>query len=457
MAGEIVTLPYSPRPFWKDVLHKALSEHRFAVIVAHRRFGKSIGMVNHMIRDAIQCDKISPQYAMIGPYANQMVKIAWEPLKYYTKDIVGRKVNENEKYIEFPTKHAGAAGARIYIMGADKPDRARGMYFDGVILDEYADMKPSMWTKIVRPAIEDRQGYCYFIGTPKGQNSFYELYRKAKRSKRWFTALYDVYHTGIFTPKQIEEIKEDMSDTEFAQEFLCDFAQAAYNDVFSMELLDKAFGKLLNEKDVPEDLPVILGTDIARYGDDRTVIWKRKGLMAFAKPYVYKGLNTMEVADRVIMAINETRAEMNFIDVGNMGAGVVDRVRQMGYHNISEVAFQGRAVDNDRYENIRAEMYFKLKEWIEAGGAIPEEPGLRDELACLKYKFSKHGKIVLTPKDEIKEMLNRSPDLADGLALTFARPVAPRYGQRGRNKERYMCNTEYCVLDSAANDFLGGL
>lgn len=457
MAEGVVTLPYVPRPFWRDTLHKELSAHRFAVIVAHRRFGKTIGMVNHLIRDAIQNDKISPQYALIAPYANQMVKIAWAPLKYYTHNIVGVKVNENEKYVELPSKHEGAVGARIYLIGADNPDRHRGMYFDGVVLDEYADMKPSMWTEIVRPAIEDRKGYCYFIGTPKGQNNFYEIYKKAKRSPRWFAAFYDVYHTGIFDKEQIEGLKEDMSDTEFNQEYLCDFSKAAYNDVFSMDMLDKAFGKLLTEKDVPQDMPMILGTDVARYGDDRTVIWKRKGLMAYAKPYVYKGLNTMEVADRVIDANNEAKADMNFVDVGNMGAGVVDRVRQMGYYNISEVAFQGKATDNSRYENIRAEMYFKLKEWIEAGGAIPEEPGLREELAIIKYKFSKHGRIVLTAKDEIKEMLGRSPDLADGLALTFARPVAPRYGQRGRNKERYMCNTEYCVLDRAADNMLGGL
>lgn len=443
-----IFLPYTPRAIWGTKLHRELSAHRFAVIVAHRRFGKTIGMVNHLIRDALNCDKIAPQFALVAPYTNQAKKIAWAPLKYYTHVIEGVKTNETERYVEFPSKVEGANGARIYIFGADNPDALRGTYWDGVVLDEYADMKPEMWSQIIRPAIEDRKGYCYFIGTPKGQNNFYEIYKKHINNARWFTYICNVYDSGIFDEQAIKELQEDMSDTEFAQEFLCDFSKAAVNELFSMELLDKAFGKLLTEKDVPDDMATILGTDIARYGDDRTVIWKRKGLMAYAQPRIYKQLNTMEVADKVMDAINSDRADMNFIDVGNMGAGVIDRLRQMGYNNISEVAFQSAAIDNKRYENIRAEMYFKLKEWCEAGGAMPEEPGLREELAAIRYKYSKNGRLMLTPKDEIKELLGRSPDLADGLALTFARPVAPRRRLRPGEKNRYMCNTEYCIMDN---------
>lgn len=441
---------YKPRGAWGTYIHNELSKHQYAVIVAHRRFGKTIGMVNHIIRDAWNNTKISPVYALIGPYRNQMKKIAWEPLKYYTSNIPNRKVNESDMYVELPSRYPGvAAGARIYILGADNEDSIRGLYFDGVIMDEYADMNRSIWTTVVMPAIQDREGYCFFIGTPKGPNHFYEIYKHAKESPDWYCELFPVTETGIFSEEKIEKFKREMSDVEFAQEFMCDFSQAAENDLFSTDLLDKAFARTLKEEDIPDDEPLIGGGDIARYGDDSTVLFRRKGYMAYANPNQWKGLNTMEVADKFIAALEgpSDKLDMLFCDVGGLGAGVIDRVQQMGYYNISEVAFQGKAQDNARYENIRAEMYFKLKEWLERGGALPEVPGLREELHKVQYKFSKHGRLMLTPKEEIKEKLGRSPDTADALALTFARPVGLK-GKRKLGMKNLMCNTDYCIMDA---------
>ena len=183
-------------------------------------------------------------------------------------------------------------------------------------------------------------------------------------------------------------------------------------------------------------------------GDDSTVLFRRRGYLAYAEPLRWKNLNTMEVADKFAYALGESKdkLDMLFCDVGNMGAGVIDRVQQLGFNNISEIAFQSAAMENKRYENIRAEMYFKLKEWLERGGALPNEPGLREELSKIQYKYSKHGRLVLTPKEEIKEKLNRSPDMADALALTFARPVALKSRNRGGLKG-LVCNTEYCIMD----------
>ena len=109
--------------------------------------------------------------------------------------------------------------------------------------------------------------------------------------------------------------------------------------------------------------------------------------------------------------------------------------------------FRSKAQDSARYENIRAEMYFKLKEWLEKGGALPNVPGLREELSKVQYKFSKHGRLMLTPKEEIKDKLGRSPDTADALALTFARPVGLK-GKRRLGLKNLMCNTEYSIMDA---------
>lgn len=442
---KVITIPYKPRPLWKDIIHPALDKYRFAVIVAHRRYGKTVGTINELTKSAIKNTLISPQFAYVAPFRNQAKMIAWNYLKYYTSAISGRKVNESDLFIELPSKHKNAVGARIYIIGADKPDALRGTYWDGVVLDEYAQIKPELWGEVIRPALADRKGFAYFIGTPKGQNQFYEIYQRAQRSEDWFTCLYRADESGVLDEAELKSMMEDMTDIEIRQELYCDFTASASNVVIPIDLVTEAAHRLLQEKDV-QGAPVILGVDIARYGDDRSTIFKRQGLWV-DEPLVYKGLDTMDMAARVIDAIIRYKADMTFIDAGVMGAGVIDRIRQLGYNNISEVYFQGNALHEQRFENIRAEMYFKMLEWLKSGGAIPDMPELKSELSIVEYKFSKRGKIILQPKEEIKEKIGKSPDLADGLALTFARPVYPRLkpGDPGYGR-KMMCNTEYSIF-----------
>lgn len=452
---EKIEIPYFPRKIWAEKIHPALDKYKRAVLVVHRQMGKTTGSVGHIVPCAIKNNRLMPRYAYIAPYRNQAKNIAWEKLKAFVSCIPGIKFNESELYVEFPTKHKGAAGARIYIVGADNPDVLRGLYWDGVIFDEYADIKPEVWSKIVMPGVISRGGFAWFLGTPKGENQFYEIYKhakahpkKTKESPAWYTLLLNVYQTGIFTEEQINEAKANMTEIAFRQEYMCDFTASATNAVIPIELIDKAVNQKLTEKDIPKDEPIILGVDVARFGDDRTTIWKRQGLWV-EKPRVYTKLDVTEVGDRIIFAINQYHPDMVFVDSGSMGAGVIDYVRRLGYTNVQEVAFGSKALDMDHYENIRAEMYFKLKACMEKGMCLPNDLDLRQELAVIDYEITRRGRIKLVPKDLIKEKLGRSPDLADGLALTFAKPVNPvmRYLNNGlRNKQMLMCNTEYTCL-----------
>ncbi len=419
---KVITIPYKPRPLWKDVIHPALDKYRFAVIVAHRRYGKTVGMINELSKSAIKNTLISPQFAYVAPFRNQAKMIAWNYLKYYTSAIPGRKVNESDLFIELPSKHKNAVGARIYIIGADKPDALRGTYWDGVVLDEYAQIKPELWGEVIRPALADRKGFAYFIGTPKGQNQFYEIYQKAQRSEEWFTCLYRADESGVLDEAELKSMMKDMTKIEIRQELYCDFTASASEVVIPIDLVTEAAHRTLVSRDVI-GMPTVLGVDVARYGDDSTVIFARQGLMLH-KPRVYRELNVTEVVDRVILAIADYRPEIVFIDVGNMGAGVIDRLRQLGYDNVYEVAFGSNAMEHNRFENIRAEMYFKARDWLLSGGAIPDIPEFKSELSVVEYKFSdKTSRIMLKPKKEIKEKLGRSPDLADAFVLTFARPL----------------------------------
>lgn len=415
-----ITLPYKPRPLWKDIIHPAMEKFNRLVLVCHRRFGKTIGCVNELIRQAVKCKNRSPQLAYVAPYLKQAKLIAWKELCYYASFIPGIKVHQAELYIEFPSLHKNAVGARIYVIGADNPDALRGTYWDMVVIDEFAQIKPELLGEIIIPALADRDGKLVLIGTPKGQNAFYDMYLKACKDDKWFAYLCTVTDSGVFTKEQIEELRNELTDVEFSQEFMCDFTVSATNIVIPIRLVDAAMEKDVAPNEVAGQA-VIVGVDVARFGDDSTTIWRRQGIWV-DKPRQYKQLNVMEVADRVMMALRDWQADICFIDSGGLGAGVVDRLRQLGFANVVEINFAQKAMDSDRYDNIRAEMYFKCRDFLEAGGCLPNINDLRQELTITEYKFTKAGKQQLIPKEEIKEKLGRSPDLADGLVLTFAKP-----------------------------------
>lgn len=165
-----------------------------------------------------------------------------------------------------------------------------------------------------------------------------------------------------------------------------------------------------------------LGIDVARFGDDRTVIFPRQGLMCF-KPVIMRGARTQEIAARVAAAKAKWLSEVELVDdTGGFGAGVIDALQLSGASPIG-IHFSGKPVD-DRYKNKRAEMWFLMADWVKGGGCLPDIPELVAELTAPTYTFV-NGKFFIEPKDQIKERLGFSPDLADALCLTFGIPEAP--------------------------------
>ncbi len=173
--GEIV-IPYLPRDL-QIKIHDAVDSSRFTVVVAHRRFGKTVSAINHLIKAAIECDKANPRFAYIAPTYGQAKRVAWDYLQEYTRPL-GATYNVSELRADF-------WGRRISLYGSDNPDSLRGQYFDGVVIDEVGDQNPKIWNEIVRPALADRLGWALFIGTPKGNNHFYELRNRAADEPYW--------------------------------------------------------------------------------------------------------------------------------------------------------------------------------------------------------------------------------------------------------------------------------
>lgn len=165
-----------------------------------------------------------------------------------------------------------------------------------------------------------------------------------------------------------------------------------------------------------------MGVDVARFGDDRTIIFPRQGLVAF-RPVEMRNARTQEIAARIMTAKLRWESEVEFVDgTGGYGAGVIDFLLQAG-HSPQEIHFSGKAIDS-RYFNKRSEMWFEMADWVKRGGSLPDYPGLKKELSTPTYTFQ-NGKLRLEEKDMIKKRLQFSPDIADALALTFALPEAP--------------------------------
>lgn len=241
-----VEIPYAPRPLQRE-LHDAVK--RFNVIVAHRRFGKTVFCINHTIRAAIKCKRESPRYGYVAPFRNQAKQVAWDYVKHFTSPIPGVKWNEAELRCDLPN------GGRLTLFGADNFDAMRGVYFDGVVLDEYAQMAPSAWTAVVRPALADREGWAIFIGTPQGRNAFWEMYDRAESQPDWARFMYKASETGILPQKELDAARREMTQAMYAQEFECSFQAAILGAVYGPEIeeaeKDGRIGRVPYEKGLP--------------------------------------------------------------------------------------------------------------------------------------------------------------------------------------------------------------
>jgi hypothetical protein len=419
MLTKNIKLDYTPRA-WQQQCHRR--RRRFSVLALHRRAGKTELAVMELIKKAAGFKRDLGLFFYVAPFLKQAKAIAWARLKQKLEPVRESgaiDVNEGELSVRF--KHNGAV---IRLFGADNPDAMRGVRLDGVVIDEVAQIRPEVWNDIVQPALSDRKGWALFIGTPSGVNLFSELFYKADTLPDWFNARYTVHDTDAIQPDEVQRLKRDMAETSFAREYLCDFSAAGDDQLISLAQAEEAARREYTEKDV-EHAPVILGVDPARFGDDRSVIFRRKGLQAF-DPLVYRGLDNMELAGRVAAAIKEHSPDAVFIDAG-AGAGVIDRLRQLEY-DVVEVPFGGKAINEGLFINRRAEMWWAMREWIGQGGAIPNDPSLKQELGTPTYWYDGSGRRVLESKDDIKQRLQGggSPDLADALALTFAYQVGKK-------------------------------
>jgi hypothetical protein len=257
-----IELDYSPRDVFANFHDRT---ERWAVVVAHRRCGKTVSCINDLIYRALIEDKEHGQYAYVAPYYSQAKNIAWDYLQRYAKPVMA-KANQSELWVELVN------GAKIKLYGADNPDALRGLYLDGVVLDEYADMRPRMWGEIIRPLLADRMGWAVFIGTPKGHNAFYDVYTNATKDNRWYTKTLRASQTGLLPDSELEDAQASMSPDQYEQEFECSFEAAIMGAFYGKEMRVLTDAKRITTVEYDKMFPCHTAWDLG-YSDDTAIWW----------------------------------------------------------------------------------------------------------------------------------------------------------------------------------------
>ena len=309
MANPNIRLDYNPRD-WQRQCH--LQKRRFTVLALHRRAGKTEMAIMELVDKALKFKLDLGMFFYIAPFLKQAKAIAWARLKQKIEPLrQAGAIDVNEGDLSVTFKHNGCV---IRIFGGDNPDGMRGVRLDGVVIDEVAQIKPEVWMDIIQPALSDRMGWALFIGTPSGINLFSEIYYRAENLPDWHAACYTVYDTSAINPAEVERLKRDMAETSFAREYLCDFTAAGDDQLISLSDCEDAARRVYTDNDV-EGAPKILGVDPARFGDDRSVVFKRRGVQAY-DPIVYRGIDNMDLAARVANHIESWQPDAVFIDAG---------------------------------------------------------------------------------------------------------------------------------------------
>jgi phage terminase large subunit len=237
---------------------------RWTCIVAHRRAGKTLACIADVATCALATKKANARYAYIAPYHAQAKAVAWDYLKRITRE-VATKVSESELQVELGN------GSRIRLYGADNPDSLRGLYLDGVVLDEYGDMRPNVWGEIIRPLLTDRKGWAVFIGTPKGKNHFHAIHEGAQRSGEWLSLSLKASETGLIDAAELADARRQMTPEQYAQEFECAFDVPALGAIYAAELAQAKTDKRITR--VTYDGSALVHTAWDLGVGDATAIW----------------------------------------------------------------------------------------------------------------------------------------------------------------------------------------
>lgn len=410
-----ITLPnnWTPRSYQIPVMAYLDGGGKRAMSLWHRRAGKDSAGLNYAAKEMFRRPGV---YWHLLPTQTQARKVVWNNVDKQGRKMVDQafpealraKKREDEMLVEFKN------GSMWQLAGADNYDSLVGANPVGVIFSEWALTNPQAWD-FIRPILLENGGWAWFNTTPRGRNHAHQMAIMAQKNEDWFFERLTVDDTGVLTPEDIDDERASgMSEEKIQQEYYCSFEAAEAVQFITYEHVKAALDRDFDGS----SKPVILGVDVARFGDDRSAVAIRHG-DALTKLISWKGLDTMQTASKVVELAEEYNPDHIFVDGVGVGGGVVDRLKQLGKRAV-DVNAGGRATDDDRYYNKRAECWGRMREWLRDRGSIESNAELEFDLQGPEYSYDNKNRIQLEKKDDMKKRGISSPDLGDALALTFA-------------------------------------
>jgi len=260
-----VKLLYEPREHFIPFHNRRA---RFATLVCHRRSGKTVAAVNDLIIGALECNLPRPQLAYVAPNYAMAKRIAWEYTKQYAAPLI-EQTHESELRITLKNQ------AKIYLLGAEKADSLRGMYLDGCILDEFAQIRPSTVSQVILPSLSDRKGWLVYMGTPRGKNHFYDIHKKAASTPEWFSMFLKASQSGILAQDELDLIKSQMDGSDYDQEFECSFDAALKGAIYGIEMERAETEGRVRELALDPSIPLDVVCDLG-YTDDTVLVFFQK-------------------------------------------------------------------------------------------------------------------------------------------------------------------------------------
>jgi len=306
----------------------------------------------------------------------------------------------------------------------DRPEAFAGTHEKYVlyIFDEASDI-PDIIFETAEGALTTEGAIIIAFGNPtRNDGRFREFFGRFRH--RWAGKKIDARQAKKANQAQLQQWIDDYGiDSDFCRiRITGDFPRAGSTQLIPVDLVEAAMQRDYTQtRDVWRIAPVVIGVDVARFGEDQSVICVRQGLHIHSFTS-FRGIDIMHLASEVAIRIKKYNPQAVFVDVVGMGAGVVDRLRQLGF-GIIEVNAGEKAVDNDKYYNLRAEMWNNLKTWLSSRGSLPDNDELKQDLIGVQYGFDVRERLQLEKKTDMKKRGLASPDFADALAMTFAMPT----------------------------------
>ena len=410
----------------------------------HRRCRKTTAAINLLIKEAVRIPKA--KYVYIAPTQVMARNIVWDDpmmLRHYLppKNEIGWKLNEQKMLVTFDNK------TMIKIGGADEPDSLRGIDAIGVVPDEYALMKPQVWTEIFRPIIAgsipphldmyDVFRWALFLYTPKGMNHASEMFDNAcclgaggslpdngvagKLRKNWFASRVDGELSGIFTDEELKRMREEMPQAFYDQEIRCSRITAEEMTLITTEMIYNLNEYVRNTTHTIQGNKKIVSIDPAWGGD----VCKMMGLVNCrikAEKSIRDRHNITEIVMQAKLLAQEIGTK-NFIvdDVNSPGVSDLLVKDEVGY-NVQRFKSSHKAREKEGtpgeivFANKRAEAYHYTSRKIarkEVGEITSKELMRQLPIASRYTTQGGSGRLIIIPKLKIKEELGCSPDEAD--------------------------------------------